>query len=426
MAVAAAVKKLGNITSMAFEDADAKYKLSRHNRDWNIEDITGTEPDTVYVRKGNAKIAGDVDLTKGVRDSVVVIDGDLTVGGALTLDSEAGNIFYVTGSVRAKTLVVSSSVHLWVDGDLQISGLLVDELSDGGGLYVRGSTKAQAIVVGGSGESRHLAKGKKVRAIDRDELPDLYAGMDDRTFRKTILNGVDVTVEPPAPKIPTPKNLKPGEWRTKGPDITKMKPAAVYAKIPFKPIAFAEAMKRFKLKARDYLEGVPTPKPVFAVGGDVHLAELRVDTDGDDALYVIDGDLLVDGGLFCTLPEGVLFVTGNVRARDVIVTRGHLHVRGDLDASGTVLAAWQLEVAGTLRANPLVTKFIMPELTRAPVGRVVIEGSYKPAKMGEAEPPPHLQGLKTIPFSKGLKSRFVKKDMHELAAQMVKGVSIVR
>ncbi|SEP96168.1 Leucine rich repeat-containing protein [Streptomyces sp. yr375] len=77
-----------------------------------------------------------------------IVDGDLTVGGDLEWwDSASGNFLLVTGSLRARNVLLSGCPDVVVRGDLTASGTIQGSYGDdGGNLTVAGDTHAQAVI----------------------------------------------------------------------------------------------------------------------------------------------------------------------------------------------------------------------------------------------------------------------------------------
>jgi hypothetical protein len=115
----------------------------------------------------------------------------------------------------------------------------------------------------------------------------------------------------------------------------------------FVPLTFDEANERLELDAihpdwhvADVFGRVP--EEVFVYEGSVEAPrDVRLVAIGEPAgLYVIEGDLTVKGTLEFTQDDGggVLYVTGNVRAKNLaLLNQAHLWTGKDLEVSGLVL-----------------------------------------------------------------------------------------
>ncbi|MFC4499461.1 MULTISPECIES: polymer-forming cytoskeletal protein [Streptomyces] len=77
-----------------------------------------------------------------------IVDGDLTVGGDLEWwDSASGNFLLVTGSLRARHVLLSGCPDVVVRGDLTASGTIQGSYGDDGGhLAVAGDTHARTVI----------------------------------------------------------------------------------------------------------------------------------------------------------------------------------------------------------------------------------------------------------------------------------------
>ena len=110
----------------------------------SLEDLYGDTPEQFFVHSGDIVLDGLVHLTEGGR-TVYVIEGDLTINGSFAFEGGSDNTaLYVTGSLRAHSVLCRSSAELFVGGSLIVRDLLVAMLDDAGHLVVHGDTSARA------------------------------------------------------------------------------------------------------------------------------------------------------------------------------------------------------------------------------------------------------------------------------------------
>jgi hypothetical protein len=123
----------------------------------------------------------------------------------------------------------------------------------------------------------------------------------------------------------------------------------------FTAVPLADAAKRYKLArftgdmAFEDMYG-EVPSSVFVVKGTVRLDTLRLDTAQYAGVYVVDGDLVVDGPIGFAHSDGaaVLCVTGSVRAASLeLAGEAHLWIAKDLALTGPLVN--KLSDAGGLR-----------------------------------------------------------------------------
>lgn len=129
---------------------------------------------------------------------------------------------------------------------------------------------------------------------------------------------------------------------------------APLAKFSAKAFGAADDVYSFSEVSEDWqLEDLfgDEPEHVFVFHGDLQLTKLSVNVSGDDAgVYVIEGDLTVDGPLEITQTDGasVLYVTGDVSAKSIkLADQAHLWVGGELNVEGDTDLS-DLEDAGAL------------------------------------------------------------------------------
>ena len=111
-----------------------------------IEDYTGD----IWFADGNLDIPGDLELTKE-RVFLLIVLGDLTVGGLYGDDDDPESIALVTGDMRARDVVTAG--WLEVHGDLSTDRLIGDY--NDCGAYIGGDIRAQIFY----GEYHHFAIG---------------------------------------------------------------------------------------------------------------------------------------------------------------------------------------------------------------------------------------------------------------------------
>lgn len=104
----------------------------------------------IRLYEGGLRVGGDL-ASETDGDWVpynTIVDGDLTVGGDLEWwDSASGNFLLVTGSLRARNVLLSGCPDVVVRGDLTASGAVQGSYGDDGGyLAVAGDTRARTVI----------------------------------------------------------------------------------------------------------------------------------------------------------------------------------------------------------------------------------------------------------------------------------------
>ncbi|MGC4122201.1 MAG: hypothetical protein QM765_47995 [Myxococcales bacterium] len=169
-----------------------------------LEDLFGVEPEHFLIHRGDLHLVGPQRF-RHVPDrdnrTIFVVDGSLTVDGALALDnSDAYTPLWVRGSLTATELVLACDACLFVEGQLEVKGVLVTDLSDAGHLVVHGATAAKAwiksggrgcVELGGKPQARIIGDGGD--AMDQALRPDVFHGGDRFTeLRDALLAGAPV------------------------------------------------------------------------------------------------------------------------------------------------------------------------------------------------------------------------------------------
>ena len=124
---------------------------------------------------------------------------------------------------------------------------------------------------------------------------------------------------------------------------------------PFVAVPFAEATEKYDLER--FTEDVDfsdmfgdPPETVFVASGNVKLAEIKLDTAQYAGVYIIDGNLVVDGAFEFAHADGaaVLCVIGSVTATSLSISdEAHLWVTEDLTVEDEVTN--DLSDAGSLQ-----------------------------------------------------------------------------
>lgn len=106
----------------------------------------GPMPDA-GVHTGAVRVPGDLYLIDGDGAGVFVVDGDLTVDGALRYRQDhAGGAVVVTGDLRVGHLLVERQARMLVLGAVHAAGVVVCDLADAAMVEVRGAVTAEATV----------------------------------------------------------------------------------------------------------------------------------------------------------------------------------------------------------------------------------------------------------------------------------------
>lgn len=141
-------KKLTTWKRLPIEEAEQYDLLAATNDSVAYEDCFGDEPEFVMLHEGAVHVAGPVvlDGSKAAEDAqqtIYIIDGDLTVDGALVFDqSDIMTTLWVTGKLRAARLACGSTAMLIVGGALEVAELVVTDLEDAGHFIIHGTMAA--------------------------------------------------------------------------------------------------------------------------------------------------------------------------------------------------------------------------------------------------------------------------------------------
>jgi hypothetical protein len=134
--------------------AAKKYRLNelfRHNpRKVIMGPHFGEKPKAVFQHEGSVEFDGDLllDTDNGKTPAAIyVIDGDLHVSGTLEVLREYWGMLHVTGSVRARNVLLNWNGRLSVAKDLVVENLIASR--DGCEIYVQGTARAKAMVYHG-------------------------------------------------------------------------------------------------------------------------------------------------------------------------------------------------------------------------------------------------------------------------------------
>lgn len=127
--------------------------------------------DEQYIRpyEGGLHVPRDLGVQDWTDDDLcpfnVIIDGDLTVEGTLDHYCFEGTGYFhlVTGSLRARNLILTGFPDLVVRGDLTVAGAIMGFRGDDGGyLFVEGDTSAQIVI---SSQYFNMTFGRQPRAV---------------------------------------------------------------------------------------------------------------------------------------------------------------------------------------------------------------------------------------------------------------------
>ncbi|MBD0841517.1 leucine-rich repeat domain-containing protein [Streptomyces sp. TRM68416] len=129
------------------EEAEKRFRVS-DDIGYPYADFADEQEIRLY--EGGLHVAGHLG-PEGDDDWVpynTIVDGDLTVDGDLDWwDHSGGNFLVVTGSLRARNVILAGCPNVAVRGDLEVTGGICCSYGDDGGLLtVCGSTRAQLLV----------------------------------------------------------------------------------------------------------------------------------------------------------------------------------------------------------------------------------------------------------------------------------------
>ncbi|MFE1437310.1 hypothetical protein [Streptomyces sp. NPDC058739] len=202
------------------EDAVQRYPFLV-GPDLEFDALFGEEPTHVLVHSGDLAVAGGVAVGCGIDDvnaredveAVHVIDGNLTVGGALHFYNEG---YYptlcVTGSVAARNLLCVSECVLFVAGALRVEELLVTDLYEAGLLSAEGPSSVGTwlqlevretlahLGVGPDSEQTRILRAdgdSEAEAASAVVLPEFFDGdrVDVRKLAAAAVAGHPLTIE---------------------------------------------------------------------------------------------------------------------------------------------------------------------------------------------------------------------------------------
>ncbi len=180
-----AFAKLAQFSAISYDLANERFHLDASDDTppdgfgIAVSDAFGEDPEHVFFREGDVKVAGDLAIgATGDYAGVYVIDGNLEVDGLLDFTQiDGAAILLVTGNLKAKNLAVAQEAQLWVAKNVEVAGYVIAGVSDAGGLAVKGLCTAKAVIVT---DSEMVSFGKKPKALviarsegilDEDEFP---------------------------------------------------------------------------------------------------------------------------------------------------------------------------------------------------------------------------------------------------------------
>ncbi|WP_030577187.1 MULTISPECIES: leucine-rich repeat domain-containing protein [Streptomyces] len=132
---------------ISVEEAEERFRVSADVR-YPYADFA--EDQEIRLYEGGLHVAGHLG-PEGDDDWVpynTIVDGDLTVDGDLDWwDHSGGNLLVVTGSLRARNVILAGCPSVVVRDDLEVTGGICCSYGDDGGiLTVCGSTRAQVLI----------------------------------------------------------------------------------------------------------------------------------------------------------------------------------------------------------------------------------------------------------------------------------------
>ncbi|MEU9131368.1 leucine-rich repeat domain-containing protein [Kitasatospora sp. NPDC048540] len=131
------------------DEAEARFQVSAEV-EYPFREFADEQEIRLY--EGGLAVPGDL-AAESDGDWVpynVIVDGDLTVGGALDWwDSAGGNFLLVTGGLTARAVLLSGCPNVVVRGDLTAADGVQGSYGDDGGLLVVGGRTTAPVVISG-------------------------------------------------------------------------------------------------------------------------------------------------------------------------------------------------------------------------------------------------------------------------------------